>query len=964
MTDELLEKYKSSPLFGGNAAFVDALYEQYLRDPSSVDERWRAYFRGLGETEPGRPGDIPHAPIRESFAKYARSRVNGFAGGHGLAPEAAQRQAAVLRLINGYRVRGHQAARLDPLELHERPYIPDLDPAFHGLSEQDMDSLFNTGSLFTKDQLPLRRILDLVRNVYTGTIGSEYMHITDTAQKRWIQQRLEAGYGEDQFTGAQRQRILRMLTAAEGIEKYLHTRYVGQKRFSLEGGESLIPQLDELVDRSVGHGIEEMVIGMAHRGRLNVLVNILGKSPRELFEEFEGKIDPDHMLGSGDVKYHMGFSSDLKVDGRQVHLALAFNPSHLEIVNPVVEGSVRARQHRRKDVEGNQVLPVLIHGDASFSGQGVVMEGFNMSQARGFSAGGTVHIIVNNQIGFTTSNPLDARSTLYCTDVAKMVQAPIFHVNADDPEAVLFVTRLALDFRMEFHKDVVIDLVCYRRHGHNEADEPAVTQPMMYQKIKQHPSARTLYADRLAELGVLGKDNASALVDGYRDALDEGRNVVRDTLGMVGNEFTADWNRYNRNGWDEALDTTLPLDRIRGLSERLTTLPEGLDLHPRVARIIDDRRKMAAGALPVDWGFAETMAYAALLDEGYPVRLVGQDTARGTFFHRHSVLYNQSANGSYVPLAHVSEDQADFIVIDSLLSEAAVLGFEYGYATADPNTLVIWEAQFGDFANGAQVVIDQFISSGEAKWRRLCGLVMFLPHGHEGQGPEHSSARLERYLQLCAEQNMQVCVPSTPAQMYHMLRRQMLRAYRKPLVVMTPKSLLRRRLSTSSLEDLSDGHFHCVIPEIDDLTKSRVKKLVFCSGKVYYDLLEKRRQEEITDIALIRIEQLYPFPTEEFAKVIKSYPNAREVVWCQEEPRNQGAWYQIQHRLREGMKSTQALTYAGRAPSASTAPGYHELFVKQQKALINDALGLSGEGTGRGASSKKKSGPKKTAETA
>ncbi|MDY6941964.1 MAG: 2-oxoglutarate dehydrogenase E1 component [Pseudomonadota bacterium] len=939
MSQELRDKYRTSLLFGANAAFIEAYYEQYLKDPGSItDPNWRSYFQELSESGQA-PRDVPHTPIQESFAQYARRKTNGETVTQLLAPKAAERQAAVLRLINAYRVRGHQAAKLDPLGLAHGPEIPDLDPNFHGLGAGDMDSVFNTGSLFAADRLPLREILDIVRTVYTGTIGSEYMHITDTNQKRWIQKRLEGGYQQSTLNAEERRQIMMQLTAAEGIEKYLHTRYVGQKRFSLEGGDSLIPQLDDLVSQAGKLGVDEVLIGMAHRGRLNVLVNILGKSPKELFEEFEGRRKESRF--SGDVKYHMGFSSDLDVGDRRVHLVLAFNPSHLEIVNPVVLGSVRARQHRRGDHFGDRVLPILIHGDAAFSGQGVVMEVLNMSQSRGYGIGGTVHIVVNNQIGFTTSNPQDARSTMYCTDVAKMVQAPIFHVNADDPEAVVFVTRLALDFRMQFHQDVVIDLVCYRRQGHNEADEPAVTQPLMYQAIKALPTARVLYGERLVEAGELAPEQVDEMWSAYRDGLDQGRNVVRDSVQMVGNEYTVDWSVYQDVDWDHPVKTHLSLERIRRLAKKMVEIPEGFELHPRVERIVDDRRKMAAGAGAIDWGFAETLAYASLLTEGYSVRLSGQDSGRGTFFHRHAIFYNQHDGAAYAPLQHISDKQGGFVVIDSLLSEEGVLGFEYGYATADPNTLVIWEAQFGDFANGAQVLIDQFISSGEAKWQRLCGLVMFLPHGYEGQGPEHSSARLERYLQLCAEHNMQVCVPSTPAQMFHMLRRQMIRPLRKPLIVMTPKSLLRKRLAMSTLDALSEGHFQNVILDEDEPTRSKVRRLIFCSGKVYFDLLEFRRERGLEDVALVRIEQLYPFPHAEFEQAFETYNRAKEIVWCQEEPKNQGAWYYIEHRIRKVMKAAQTLHYVGRLASASTAVGYYDMHVQQQKLLLAEALGLT-----------------------
>lgn len=927
-------------LSGGSAAYLEAVYETYLQDPEAVSPEWRDYFEEL-KLSGGELADVPHAPIRDQFRQAALHA--------GAAPDSRvlqqmaeheRKQVRVLQLINAYRFRGHQYANLSPLGIHERPYVPDLDLEYHNLTEADLNLQFNTGSfLFGRKKASLKEILHALRTTYCGTIGAEYMHITDTVQKRWIQERLEMRRAQPNFVAETKRRIFERITAAEGLERYLHSRYVGQKRFSLEGGEALIPMLDDMVQRAGKSGVEEVIVGMAHRGRLNVLVNILGKSPTNLFQEFEGKYDHDHLQGSGDVKYHKGFSSDIRTPGGPLHLVLAFNPSHLEIVSPVVEGSVRARQERRGAGANARVLPVLIHGDAAIAGQGVVMETMNMSQARGYATGGTVHVVVNNQVGFTTSNPLDARSTLYCTDVFKMVQAPIFHVNGDDPEAVVFVSQLALDYRNEFERDVVIDMVCYRRHGHNEADEPAVTQPQMYQRIRELPTLRQLHGERLTREGMLKEGEVEAVAEGYRDALESGAIAARDVIeNGKGNKHTVDWSRFQGTDWRHPVDTSLPQPVIKELTERLTQLPEGLELHPRVAKIIDDRRKMGAGALAIDWGFAETMAYAALLRENYAIRISGQDCGRGTFFHRHAVLHNQKEDAHYIPLQHLAEGQPQFRVIDSLLSEEAVLGFEYGYTTAEPDTLVIWEAQFGDFANGAQVVIDQFISSGEAKWGRLCGLVMFLPHGYEGQGPEHSSARLERYLQLCAEQNIQVCVPSTPAQMFHMLRRQALRPYRKPLVVMTPKSLLRHKLSTSTLEDLSEGRFQPIIPEPEPIKPTGVRKVVLCSGKVYFDLYEARQAREADDVVILRVEQLYPFPVEELTMELKRYTRAREVVWCQEEPKNQGAWFSSKHHLEECLRTGQNLSYAGRDFSASPATGYFSLHVQQQAALVEQAL--------------------------
>ncbi|MFZ4789525.1 MAG: 2-oxoglutarate dehydrogenase E1 component [Candidatus Competibacteraceae bacterium] len=938
----LIEQFRqSSPLFGGNAAFIEDLYERFLSDPASVSANWQQYFGALpGQTAAA--SDVAHGPIRDAFTRLAAtSAVKASGNVQVLSPAAAEKQASVLRIINAYRNRGHKAADLDPLRLRERPPAPDLDPAYHGLSDADMNASFNTGSLVAPAQWPLREILTLIREVYVGTIGSEYMHINETSEKRWIQQRLEGRRAKLDLNAGQRKELLHWLVAAEGLERYLHTRYVGQKRFSLEGGESLIPMMDDLVQQAGAQGVQEIVIGMAHRGRLNVLVNIIGKAPAELFEEFEGK----RRVGSaGDVKYHMGFSSDVATPGGPLHLALAFNPSHLEIVNAVVEGSVRARMERRREPGAetppfNTVMPILIHGDAAFAGQGVNMEGLQLSQVRGYRTGGTVHIVINNQIGFTTSNPLDTRSALYCTDVAKMVQAPIFHVNGDDPEAVLFVTRLALEYRMTFNKDVVIDMVCYRRLGHNEADEPAATQPMMYRKIRARKTTATLYAGKLVAEGVITDHDFEAMQATYRAKMDAGQQVSRPTLPITKGPKFIDWTLYSNEDWGLPVPTAVPLTMIHDLSERLLKTPGGLEMHPRVAKLMDDRRKMAAGALPLDWGFAENLAYATLLKEGYLVRISGQDCGRGTFFHRHSVLHNQKDGTSYVPLANLYPGQPTFMVIDSILSEEAVLGFEYGYATAEPNGLMVWEGQFGDFANGAQVVIDQFITSGQTKWGRLCGLVMLLPHGFEGQGPEHSSARMERYLQLCAENNIQVVVPSTPAQCFHMLRRQMKRSFRKPLVVMTPKSLLRHRLAVNTLEDLTEGSFQEIIQEIDAHDPARITRVVACSGKVYYDLLETRRERKLENVAIIRIEQLYPFPQALYNQTLNQYPNLTDIVWSQEEPKNQGAWYQSLHHLERGLKPHQKLVYAGRPPLASPAVGYHSVHVEQQQRLVNEALG-------------------------
>jgi len=933
----LLELLKSSSAFsGGNAAFLESLYEQYLVDPSSIPKDWRVKFDQL-------PGDQasekPHTAVQRRFLQLIQDKpTRHLTDKECLPPIAAEQQAAVLRLINGYRFRGHQHADLEPLKLQDKAYIPDLDLGYHQLDKVPPSTVFNTGSLYAPERLPLNEILERLNKAYCSTIGSEYLHITDTSQKRWIQQRIEDREPSQYLSKEKKRWLLTLLTASEGLEKYLHSKYVGQKRFSLEGGESLIPLLDELIQYGGEKNITEVVIGMAHRGRLNVLTNILGKPPQEIFDEFEGRVEVNPERLAGDVKYHMGFSTDIDTPGGIVHIALGFNPSHLEIINPVIEGSVRARQHRRGDHLGEQVLPVLVHGDSAFAGQGVVMETLNLSQTRGYTTGGTVHIIVNNQIGFTTSNPLDTRSTYYCTDVAKMVQAPIFHVNGDDPEAVIFVTRLALDFRMQFHKDVVIDMLCYRRHGHNEADEPAVTQPMMYKKIRQHPTVRTLYTRSLTDDGVITQEWADELVENYRNSLEQGRVVSRPVVCAIKHPYSVDWRPYKRTDWRHPVETHLSLERFDSLAKRMLHLPEGFNQHSRVEKIWNERKRMLSGEQLIDWGYAETLAYASLLTEGYSIRLSGQDTSRGTFFHRHAAVHDQETGEAFIPLKHLREDQANFTVIDSLLSEEAVLGYEYGYATAEPNTLTLWEAQFGDFANGAQVVIDQFITSGGEKWGLLCGLVMLLPHGYEGQGAEHSSARLERYLRLCANHNIQVCSPTTPAQIFHLLRRQMIRPFRAPLIVMSPKSMLRHRLATSTKQAFLEGSFLPIIDEIDNLDPESVHRMILCSGKVYYELLEARRSRGLSNVAIIRLEQLYPFPKEEFNEITDNYPNVEEYIWCQEEPQNQGAWDQIKHRFHGVIKSGKQLMYVGRPTAAAPAVGYRPVHLQQQEALIDEAL--------------------------
>lgn len=942
MTEGFMQRMlRSSHLGGQNAAYIENLYEEYLRDPTEIPEAWRSYFDTLPTVATTIGPDTPHSEVVQHFERLGRNRLKAQPEKVSTEISSAHetQQMRVQDLVAAYRHRGHKRANIDPLGMMERPVMPVLDLAYHNLSPASLDETYQTGTFHYGDgAAKLRDLVQALESTYCGSIGAEYMHIVDAREQLWVQQRLESVRGKPQFDLIQKQRILERLIAAEGLEKYLHRRYPGTKRFGLEGGESLIPMLHELLQRLGTHGVRESVIAMAHRGRLNVLVNVLGKNPGELFDEFDGRVQSEN--GSGDVKYHQGFSSNVMTPGGEMHLALAFNPSHLEIVAPVAEGSVRARQDRRKDYAGDMVAPIVIHGDAAFAGQGVVMETFQMSQTRGFKTGGTVHIIVNNQIGFTTHKQIDARSTEYCTEVAKMVQAPILHVNGDDPEAVIFATQLAADYRMEFRKDVVIDLICYRRRGHNEAEEPMKTQPLMYQKIRTQNTVCALFGEKMVQEGVVPTETVDAMTEHYRTTLEEGKSVALDLVHEPDTKSFVDWTPYLNNGTDAPADTSFDNATFQELTNRLESLPDGFVLHRQVLKILEDRRKMAAGAMPVNWGMAEVMAYATLIHQGFPVRLTGQDVGVGTFSHRHAALHNQKDGSRLIPLNLLRED-VTFDLYDSLLSEEAVLAFEYGYATTAPNTLVVWEAQFGDFANGAQVVIDQFISSGETKWSRLCGLTMLLPHGFEGAGPEHSSARLERFLQLCAEHNMQICVPSTPAQVYHMIRRQAIRPTRKPLIAMTPKSLLRHKLAVSTVDELCDGQFQLVIGETEELEAKKVKRVVLCSGKVYFDLLEARAEQELKDVAILRIEQLYPFPDAQLSEALAPYAKLNQVIWCQEEPINQGAWFAIQHRLRRVIKNLQAtpsLNYAGREAFAAPAVGYASVHIEQQKRLIQSAL--------------------------
>jgi len=922
---------ESSHLNGGNIVYIEELYESYLDNSASVSEEWQEIFSQLPKVE-GSEVEYRHSAIRDEFKTLAKQTQKQVVVSGGDA-----KQVKVLQLINAFRFRGHQNANLDPLGLWQRDKVRDLQLSHHDLSENDFDKEYNVGSFaIGQDTMKLGDLHKALKATYCGSIGAEYMHMTSTDEKRWIQQRLESVQSQAKLSVDEKTEIFKGLIAADGLEKYLGAKFPGAKRFSLEGGDALVPMLKELITRAGAAGTKEVVMGMAHRGRLNVLVNVMGKNPSKLFDEFAGK--HDEILSSGDVKYHQGYSSDFVTPGGNVHLALAFNPSHLEIVNPVVIGSVRARLDRRNCTQGDLVLPITIHGDSAIAGQGVVQETFNMSQARAFKVGGTVRIVVNNQVGFTTSVAADTRSGEYCTEIAKMVQAPIIHVNGDDPEAVILATQIALDYRNEFKRDVVIDLVCYRRHGHNEADEPSATQPLMYKIVKKHPTPRQLYADKLAAEGSLTKAKVDELTAYYRKLLDEGQCTVEQWRPMT--EHSVDWTPYLGHEWDDDYDKEISLEKLKELAVKLSSYPESHPVHSRVKKIYDDRMRMATGEKLLDWGMAENLAYASIVDGGDRVRITGQDAGRGTFFHRHAVLHNQDDGSTYLPLQNISADQGPFDIHDSVLSEVSVLAFEYGYTTAEPAGLTIWEAQFGDFANCAQVVFDQFISSGEQKWGRLCGLTMLLPHGYEGQGPEHSSARLERFLQLCADHNMQVCVPSTPAQVFNMLRRQVVRPMRRPLVVMSPKSLLRHPLAVSSLEEMSTGVFHSVIGEIDELDAKAVERVVFCSGKVYYELLEQRRKNELNNIAIVRIEQLYPFPEQELQAVLKEYQHVKQFVWCQEEPQNQGAWYCSQHHFRAAIPKGTYLTYAGRKASAAPAVGYMSLHVKEQQALVTQALTL------------------------
>jgi 2-oxoglutarate dehydrogenase E1 component len=937
-------------LYGGNSAFIEDLYARYLEDPAAVDPSWRAYFDELGP-ETRALFELSQAALRPRREEAPRRPLPA-AGAEvvDLSGERARRliidHLRVVMLIRAYRVRGHLLADLDPLGLAGSKHHPELDPKSYGFTEADLDREFFLDNVLGLEKATLRSIVEILRQTYSAKIGVEFMHIQDPDQKAWIQARMEGSHNLLRPSAEEKRELLEQLVQAEGFERFLHVKYPGTKRFGLDGGESTVPALEAIIRKSVEIGVDEIVIGMPHRGRLNVLANVMGKPYPAIFSEFQGGAVTDAVLGSGDVKYHLGTSTDRELpDGGTVHLSLTANPSHLEAVNPVVLGKVRAKQTQKGDTERAQVMGLLLHGDAAFAGQGVVHEGFEMSELRGFRTGGTVHLIVNNQIGFTTS-PAYARSSPYPSDVARSVQAPIFHVNGDDPEAVVHVARLAAEFRQRFKKDVVVDLWCYRRHGHNEGDEPSFTQPLMYRTIAQHPTARQIYAKRLVNEGVISEQEAQAAYDAFQERLSAAHEAA---AGYKMNK--ADWLEGAWTGLTRAPEqyergsTAVPLELLREVGLTMTAVPESVHLHRKLQRIIGERRQSIESGADVDWATAEQLAFGTLLREGFPVRLSGQDVGRGTFSQRHAILYDQTTEERYIPLAHVHAEQAPFEVVDSFLSEEGVLGFEYGYSLADPNSLVLWEAQFGDFANGAQVYFDQFISSGEAKWLRMSGLVCLLPHGYEGQGPEHSSARVERFLQLYAEDNIQVLYPSTPASYFHALRRQMHRDFRKPLIVMTPKSLLRHRQCVSTIAEMGPGSsFHRVMYDRPPAPADReIKRVILCSGKVYYDLAGRRHELGLDDVvALMRLEQLAPFPERVLTEELKRYPKRAQMIWCQEEPRNMGAWTFVAPRIEAvlqnlGMEQTRPV-YAGRPPAASPATGLYQQHVKEQATLIQAAI--------------------------
>ncbi|TAL33088.1 MAG: 2-oxoglutarate dehydrogenase E1 component [Alphaproteobacteria bacterium] len=941
--------------------YIAELYERFSKNPGSVDASWAELFGTLGDEgklliqelkgaswtpQPEKLSAVLSTPANTDEASPAKKADKV---GKPAAPAADARAVVsdslrAFLLMRSYQVRGHLMADLDPLGLMERKYHPELDPKTYGFTEADMDRPIMLGGALGIDTAPLREIVKLLQDTYSGTIGVEFMHIQRPEEKAWLQQKFEKSRNRPAFSAAEKKHFLKRLTAAEGFEKFLDTKFTGTKRFGVEGGESVIPSIEEVISRGAQIGVKEVIIGMAHRGRLNVLTNILSKPFTAMFSEFQGTpAKPDDVQGSGDVKYHMGTSSDRDFGGTSVHMSLVPNPSHLEFVDPVVVGKARAKQSLRKDGERQQVLAILIHGDAALSGQGIVAETIMMSELPGYRVGGTVHVVINNQIGFTTA-PLYSRSGSYCTDVAKTVQAPIFHVNGDDVEAVMHVSRIAAEYRQAFKKDVFIDIICYRRHGHNESDEPAFTQPAMYKTIREKPTTRTVYAQKLVAEGTLSQDEADKIYKDFTAHLESEFQAATSYKPNRADMLEGHWSGLKlAYGEERSGETSITPELARKIGKALTTVPADFDLNSKIARQLDAKKKMFETGEGFDWATAEALAFGALVCEGHRVRLSGQDCGRGTFSQRHAALTDQSNEFRYIPLNNIDAGQEKFEVHDSPLSEAAVMGFEYGYSTANPNSLVLWEGQFGDFANGAQVLIDQFIASGETKWLRMSALVLLLPHGYEGQGPEHSSGRLERFLQLSAEDNWQVLNCSTPANYFHALRRQLRRDFRKPLIVMTPKSLLRHKLCVSKLAEMTgETRFHRVLPEQQQIDKD-VKRVVLCSGKVYYDLLEAREKRGIKNIALVRIEQFYPFPEKPVGDQLAKYPNA-EVIWCQEEPENQGAWWYLDRRIEGVLKGIKHKagrpSYVGRPDAAAPATGSLKTHNKEQEALLNAALTL------------------------
>ena len=908
-----------------NLAYLETLYTRYLTDPASLDAQWTAFFHAVAH-----PDALPTitTPVDAGNTLADGAAIGAKHFHHGI----------IAHVVNAFRTHGHLAAAVDPLA--QQPPSPPIMLARAIASSQTDDRPVEIGrDEDTPEALPPMTLATLcaqLQATYTQSIGAEFMHLSSAEERQWIAHWMERDRANRRGSASERQRILTSLTAAEGLEQYLHKTYVGQKRFSIEGGEAFIAAMETLITSSAAHQVEEIVIGMAHRGRLNVLVNVLGQSAQTVFQAFETQApsECDRQAARGDVKYHLGFAATRATAHGAIRVVLDPNPSHLEIVGPVVVGGARARQEHLGDTANDRVVPLIIHGDASLAGQGVVMELLQMSQLRGYGVGGTIHLVINNQIGFTTADRADTRSTYYCTDIAKMIAAPVFHVNGDDPDAVVFVSRLALAYRQRFKKECFIDLICYRRWGHNEADEPAMTQPQMYHKIRAHPTVRLLYAQRLEREGIIAAGEAERLVASYRNRLVTGQTLV-DASFLPATARSG--HQPNDARPDQSVDTRTDPARLRALAERITTLPQTLTFHPRVAKIFDQRQRMARDQLPIDWGFAENLTYATAVQDGWRFRLSGEDVGRGTFAHRHAILYDQHSSQTYIPLKQVAEQADHVTIVDSLLSEEAVLAFEYGYAATATQTLTIWEAQFGDFANCAQVVFDQFIAAGASKWQRDCDLVILLPHGHEGQGPEHSSARLERFLQLCALDNLSVCSPTTPAQYYHMIRRQTRIACRRPLIVMTPKSLLRHPDAVSTFQELVEGAFQPMI--VDPCAhRDRVERLVICSGKVYYDLRAALQHGATPPTQLIRIEQLYPLPSDQLAQTFSHYAHVKTVVWCQEEPHNQGAWYHMRHALQPCLAAGQQLHYAGRPAAASPATGHMADHLAEQHALVAQAL--------------------------